>query len=215
MALKLRPPTHRADALGIFIADHDSAWDQDLYRADRDALLAKALVEKQDAAAEWYRGKNAEATPEQIADVRSICALSPEEQHKALRLHPMIRYFAGLTRWQPDAQDWDPEGKPCTVRSRYLTKGPASEFTLRRPTFAAYQAADEIVSTGERLTAFARAALRAVKSPEYTWTAAPADAQAPAEVIQILHDADPSLPLAIGQAVINLCRPLDDAEAFR
>jgi hypothetical protein len=206
MALKLRPPTHRADALGIFIADHDSAWDQDLYRADCAALLEKALAEK--------RGAMPPVTPEE-AETQAPVVLTDLERHKALRLHPMIRYFAGLTRWQPDAQDWDPEGKPCTVRSRYLTKGPASEFTLRRPTFAAYQAADEIVSTGERLTAFARAALRAVKSPEYTWTAALADTQAPAEVIQILHDADPSLPLAIGQAVINLCRPLDDAEAFR
>lgn len=205
MALKLRPPTHRADALGIFIADHDSAWDQDLYRADCAALIEKALAEKR---------ATVPVTPEE-AETQAPVVLTDLERHKALRLHPMIRYFAGLTRWQPDAQDWDPEGKPCTVRSRYLTKGPASEFTLRRPAPEDYQMADSHEVTGVRLLAFARAALRAVKSPEYNWAAEPKDTHAPAEVIQILHDADPSLPLAIGQAVISLCRPLDDAEAFR
>ena len=214
MALKIKPPTHRADALGVFISLHDPAWNDEVYRADMEIFLARALKQKQDTAEQWYRAKNPAATDEQIASVRGLCALSPEESHAAQGLHPVNRYARGVTRYQPNCDDWDAEGKPCTVRSRYLKEG-ATEFTLRRLPYAEYQAADAIENAGHRLTAFARAGLRAVKSAEFNWTAEDTDTRAPAHVIQALHDADVSLPLDIGMAVIAFCRPPSDAETFR
>jgi len=215
MALKIKPPTHRADALGVFVSVHDPAWDDARYTADLEALLAAALAAKQDAAEAAHRAKHPAAPADEIAELRAGCELSALEQHQVKGRHPVVRYVTGKTRYQLGAADWAPDGSPCTVRERYLTKGPACEFTLRRLTFQAYQAADEITGTGERLTAFARAALRAVKSPDYSWTAGEAETRAPDAVLQVLHDADPALLLEIGQAVIALCRPLDEAETPR
>ena len=214
MALKIKPPTHRADALGVFISLHDPAWNEEVYRADMEIFLARALKQKQDTAEQGYRAKNPAATDEQIASVRGLCALSPEESHAAQGLHPVNRYARGVTRYQPNCDDWDAEGKPCTVRSRYLKEG-ATEFTIRRLESPAYYAADEITNTGERLKAFARSGLRAVASPDFNWTALDTDTRAPDHVIEALFNCDPALPLEIGQAVISMCRGLDDAETFR
>jgi hypothetical protein len=213
--MKLRPPTHRADAGGIFVAAHDPAWDQELFNADAEALLSKALAPVQDAAEAAHRAKHADATAEDIAALRGACALTAEQQTAALRGHPGRRYFLGLTRYQIDAPEHAPDGSPCTVRERYLTRGKACEFTIRRLRSEVYQAADEIVSTGARLTQFARMGLRAINSPDWTWTIEDGATRAPQDVIEALHEADPSLPLAIGRAVILMCRPIDDAELFR
>lgn len=214
MALRIKPPTHRADALGIFVSPHDDAWDDDVYRADNEALFAAALKAKQNTAEQWYRAKNPQATDEQIADVRGLCALSVEEMHAARSKHPVNRYIRGVTRFQLNAPDHAPDGTPCTVRERYLKPG-ATEFTIRRLKPEAYHTADAIENTGLRLTAFARAGLRAVTSADYNWAAEDTDTRAPDEVINVLHATDPSLLLEIGQAVISLCRPLDEAETFR
>lgn len=215
MPLKIKPPTHRVDAPGVFVSVHDPAWNDALYTADMEALLASALAEKQDAAEAAHLAKHPAATADEIAALRAACELSTVEQHKAKGRHPVVRYVTGKTRYQLGAADWAPDGQPCTVRERYLTQGQACEFTLRRLPFPMYQAADEIVSTGARLTAFARASLRAVKSPDYNWTAAEDETRAPDAVLQVLHEADPALLLEIGQAVISLCRPLDEAETPR
>lgn len=214
MALKIKPPTHRADALGVYISPRDTAWDNATWRADMAILEAKALADARDIAETEHRAKYPSATAEALAEVRENCRLT-EAQIAAYALrHPVVRYHRGLTRFQPNCDDWDAEGKPCTVRSRYLKEG-ATEFTLRRLPYAEYQAADAIENAGHRLTAFARAGLRAVKSAEFNWTAEDTDTRAPAHVIQALHDADVSLPLDIGMAVIAFCRPPSDAETFR
>ena len=207
--MQLRPPTHRVDALGVFVSVNDPAWNDALYTADMDALLADALSERQDAATSAHLVKHPDATFEELATLRASCTLSADEQHKARGRHPVVRYVTGKTRYQLGAPDWAPDGSPCTVRDRYLTAGQAAEFTLRRLTFAAYQAANEITSAGERLTAFVRASLRAVKSPDYRWAAGETETRVPDAVLQVLHEADPALLLEIGAAVIAMCRPLD------
>ena len=233
MALKIKPPTHRADALGVYISPRDTAWDNATWRADMAILEAKALADARDIAEAEHRAKYPSATAEALAEVRENCRLTEAQiaayalwhpvvrYHRGLTrfqaaqgLHPVNRYARGVTRYQPNCDDWDAEGKPCTVRSRYLKEG-ATEFTLRRLPYAEYQAADAIENAGHRLTAFARAGLRAVKSAEFNWTAEDTDTRAPAHVIQVLHDADVSLPLDIGMAVIAFCRPPSDAETFR
>jgi hypothetical protein len=217
MALKIKPPTHKADSLGVFVSVNDPAWNDAVYIADMEALVAAALREKQDAAEAAYIAappNRAALDGVSIAAVRAAVELTPAEHHKAKGLHPVVRYVTGKTRFQIGADDWTPDRKPCTVRERYLTEGAACEFTLRRLRHDVYQAADEITSTGARLTAFARASLRAVKSPDYNWTAGADETRAPEEVLQVLHDADPALLLEIGTAVIAMCRPLDVEETF-
>lgn len=218
MKLRLRsprPPTHRADAGGIFVSMQDPAWDQDLFNADAEALLVSALSAAQDAAEAAYRTKHADATVEDIDALRDACRLTDAQRSDALRGHPGRRYILGLTRYQLDAPDHAPDGKPCTVRERYLTRGKACEFTIRRLKSEAYQAADEIVSTGARLTQFVRMGLRAVNSPEWKWTIEEGASCVPPDVIEHLHETDPALLLEIGRAVVLLCRPLDEAETFR
>jgi hypothetical protein len=207
MALKIKPPTHKADALGVFVSVNDPAWNDAVYIADMEALMA-ASVPAQDAAESALRAKKPDVNEEEVEHARAV------ERHKAKGQHPVVRYVTGKTRFQLGAEDWTPDRKPCTVRERYLTDGQACEFTLRRLRHDVYQAADEITSTGARLTAFARSSLRAVKSPDYNWTAGADETRAPEEVLQVLHDADPALLLEIGTAVIAMCRPLDVEETF-
>lgn len=215
MPLFLRPPTHRADAGGVFIHESDPAWDLDLYKADFDALISAAAKAAQDAAEAAHRAKHPDATAEEIAALRASCEPSMAERHAAVGRHPVVRYFSGATRWQPNAQDWAPDGKPCTVRERYLTKGKACEFTIRRLRSEVYQAADEIVNTGARLTEFARLGLKAISSPSWSWSIADGATRVPPDVIEALHESDPGLLLEIGLAVIKLCAPLSEAELFR
>lgn len=213
MALKLKPPTHKADAPGTFVSVHDDAWDDDVYSADLQLLMDKALRAKQDAAEAAHRAKYP-LDEDGAAEARAACGLTKEEQDAAAELHPVRRFATGKTRFQLDAPDRDPEGKPCTVRSRYLTKGPASEFTIHRLPVTTYQALEEIESTNARMTGFARAGLRAIRSPDFSWEAGESETRVPLPVIQALHDADPSLPILIGVAVMQLCRPLSEAETF-
>lgn len=214
--LKIKPPTHKIDAPAVFVSLTDAAWNNDVYFADMAALEAAALKELQDAAEAKLRAANQgrDLSDEEVAAVREGCVLSPVQSHQARSRHPVARYASGKTRWQPDAADWAPDGTPCTVRERYL-KGPATEFSLRRLSYTAYQRADELVASSARLTEFARLGLKAIKSADFSWHAK-GDENVPDEVMQALHDANVALPLEIGAAVVLLCRPLDeDAELPR
>lgn len=47
--IKLKPPTHTIDGLAVFVSSTDPAWDLPRIEAERDAQVARALAEKQDA----------------------------------------------------------------------------------------------------------------------------------------------------------------------
>lgn len=207
--LKIKPPTHKLDAGGIFISLSDPAWDQERYAADMAAFEAAALNEVQDAAVAKFRAENQgrELADDELAAVRAAYVLSEEERHKARGRHPVFRYARGKSRFQPSAPDWGPDGKPCTARD-YL-KVPATEFTIRRLTYRDYQAADEIVGSNARLMEFARLGLKGIKSADFTWQVK-GDETVPDEVMQALHDANVALPLEVGAAVVLMCRSLDE-----
>jgi len=207
--LKIKPPTHKIDAGGVFISLSDPAWCQEKYAADLAAFEAAALTKVQDAAVAKFKAENQsrELSDDELAVVRAACVLSDEERHKARGRHPVFRYLRGATRLQPNAPDWGPDGKPCTARD-YL-KGPATEFTIRRLTYRDYQTADEIVGSNARLMEFCRLGLKGIKSADYTWQAK-GDETVPDEVMQALHDANVALPLEVGAAVVLMCRSLDE-----
>ena len=45
--IKLKPPTHTIDGLAVYISATDPAWDFERLTAEREALNARALAEKQ------------------------------------------------------------------------------------------------------------------------------------------------------------------------
>jgi hypothetical protein len=211
MALKLKPPTHRADVFGVFISRHDTAWDNPLINAEIEVLQAKALAEAQARAAAVYSARHPGATAEETQAAAARCELTDAQNAEAIRRHPAARYMMGTTRYQLNAPDWRPDGKPCTARD-YLKPG-AAEFTICRLKPEAYHLADAIENSGLRLTAFARAGLRAVRSSDWAWEAGDRETSVE-DVLRALHDADVTLPLEIGEAVIAMRRPLDEAETF-
>lgn len=214
MALKIKPPTHKVDAGGVFISPIDSAWDQE--RIDRElaafelSALDKLREEAMAKAQAAVSGRD--LTEEEIDDVKASCVLSDAESTEARLRHPWMRYLSGKTRYQLDAQDWDHEGKPVTVR-HYLKGKPDIEFVIRRMGYRTYlQCQDE---TGhERMLAFVRHGLKAVRSTEYNW-AAKGDETTPEEVFEALHQTSLFLTGEIAVAVQRLNAPLSEAEKSR
>lgn len=214
MALKIKPPTHKVDAGGVFVSPFDSAWDSE--RLDRElaalelAALEKLRSESLDKAAAAASGR--ELSEEEIEDVKSSCVLSEVESQAARLVHPWFRYLGGLTRFQLDAPDWDHEGKPATARD-YLKGKPDAEFVLRRMSYRTYlECQDE---TGhERMLAFVRHGLKAIRSADYSWTAK-ADETTPDDVFEALHQTSLSLTGEIAVAVMRFNAPLSEAEKSR
>jgi hypothetical protein len=209
--IRVKPPTHKIDAGGVVISQFDK-WDMPRIELELKALEDAALATLQDRAEESFMQSNSKATAEEIEAVRASCKLSKEEVRQAHARHPVNRYLSGATRFQPDCADWDPAGKPTTARA-YLT-GPVTEFLIRRLSFTDYHRAAEVVSTIDRLTAFVRKGLRAIRPPDgdFKWEAAKDLDNAPDDVLQAIHEANPPLIQEIGAAVINYCRPLSDDE---
>lgn len=206
--IKLKPPTHKIDAPGTYIARGDTAWNTAKIEADLAAYEAAALAAVQDQAVEAHIAASAgrEVTEAELAEVRAGCVLKEDERSKACASHPWLRYHAGKTRYQPNAPDWGLDGKPCTVRD-YLSGTPA-EFVLRRPDFRTFQEVTEISNWRARLIEACRVGLRAIRADGYSW-AAKNDERATDEQLEVLHANDPNLVIEIGAAVLTLCRPLD------
>lgn len=138
--------------------------------------------------------------------------------YEAKMLHPFVRYTVGRTRYDLDAADWW-DGQPCTVRS-WLRNVEAGEgrptiFRLRRLSAVKYQQALAL-HTQDALQAlhFATLCLVALEDDFMPWTLGRAGEPDVATIIDRLHDADPAIPLLVGQAAILMHRPLDLAETF-
>lgn len=206
--LKLKPPTHTVDGLAVFISATDPAWDFERLTAERDAQVARALAEKQDA--HPYPDD-----AERAALIRASLALSPAEQAVAVARAPVERYYAGKTRLQPDAPDWAADGSPTTARAFLKAGEKPAEFGLRRLGFRAYQEIVEIENPRARLIEACRLGLRSIKADGYSWRPS-SDEPAGDEQIEVLHNASPALVTEIGAAVSMLSRPLDpEAEGPR
>ena len=214
MALKIKPPTHKVDAGGVFISPYDSAWDTDRIERELAALELAALDKMREGAIAKAKAAtpDRELTDEEIEDVRASCMLSETESDASRQVHPFFRYIGGETRYQLDAPDWDHEGKPVTMRD-YL-KGKADvEFVLRRLGFRTYlDCQDE--RGHERILAFAKHGLKAVRSADYNW-AAKGDETTPDEVFEALHQTSLSLTGEIAVAVQRFNAPLSESEKSR
>ena len=188
--IKLKPPTHAIDGLAVFISSHDPAWDFERIAAERQARIEHAKADGQDG-------------------------LTAAETAAAVALSPVERYYAGKTRYQPDAPDWSADGKPTTARA-YLRDGERpAEFGLRRLGFRAFQEMTALDEPRARLVEACRLGLRSITADGHRWRAT-GDGPAPDEQIEVLHTARPDLVTEIGAAVIRLSRALDsEAETPR
>lgn len=212
--LKVRPPTHKIDAGGLFIAVGDS-WDQEKLEREYKILEDRALSALQEEALAKARAQNPgqDLTPEGEQAIKDSCKLSQAERIEAYGVHPWSRYFRGKTRYQPDAPELDPEGKPVKVRD-YL-KGEPTTFVIRRLAFADQRAAEEIESSAKRLEELCRSGLKEIRSPQggLQWKAERGVDRVPDDILQALHEADASLINQIGNAVLIYGRPLDEEES--
>lgn len=217
--IRLKVPSHSVDRGGVFIPPSDDAWDHEAMAADMQAVEAKALAEYQDAVEAKYRDaqrqRKSEVTAEEVAALRESCVLSEEQREEAIDTLPFSRYSRGDTRFDIDCSDWDGEGKPCTLRGRYLTKGTPTKFYLRRLRPSDYHRTEELGNTRERVLEFCRLGLSGIDSGDFTWRVGDSEKKAPEDIIQALQDTDVSLPMQVGYAVIQFCRKLNKAELFR
>lgn len=214
MALKIKPPTHEIDRGGTYVSP-DDCWDNDRIHREREFILSKKLLELQEKALATYAANldGRELTEEEIATVKASVVLTEEEELEARRTHPVTRYFAGETRFQLDAADWDHEGKPVTARD-YL-KGIPTEFHIRRIPWAKFRDIESISQWHKRAEELVRTGLKAIRSEGFEWRIERDTDRVPDEIMGVLHDANHSLItwLAIGIQAYN--KPLSADEGKR
>lgn len=197
--LKLhRPPTHKVDAPGVFISIHDDAWD--MTRVDAEVAAAHADAVKR----------------------RGLIDLDGEEPNLAdLRArHPVGEYFAGTTRYQPDAPAWDLQGKPTTA-SDYLKPGAQpTRFIFRRVAWREYEqvlASSTIprIALGEML----RRVLVQIDDPSgaLVWTREADKLVVPDDIMQALWSSSEDRALFVDLAIAAklYCGPLLPHEGKR
>lgn len=197
----LRPPTHRVDAPGVFIFATDTAWDSERIGAELEALIAAKLEQiKRDAVEAAARGAGvdvADLSPEQRAAAEASCVLTEAEQADARARHPVMRYHAGATRYQPSAPDVGPRGPACAAD--YLRPGvDATEFVLRRINYARRAAVELERDLIHRLASYVRAGVSAIRcGGAVLWEARDPAETLPPDWLDALADAD-------GGAAVNL-----------
>lgn len=122
------PPTHRADAEGVWIHFLDRAYRKDLVEQQIEQMAADRK-----AAADRLSSEYASATTdEQKYQLnKSILRLDDIYSSKA---HPMFRYYAGETRYDLQAEMRIPraDGQPDIVRAADYFGPDARKFRLRR-----------------------------------------------------------------------------------
>lgn len=166
--LAIRPPTHKIDAVGVFVARADTSWDT----ARIEAEIA-AAIERSDAA------KMAEPGSSVLDEIRDA--------------HPVVRYYRGLTRYQLDAPDHDLTGAPTTARQYLL--GEPTEFVLQRLSWDEMERIASITTTRLRWSEYVRKALGAIRGGDLQWTRTNSDV--PPAIMQTLWDNGVLLELGI------------------
>lgn len=186
--LPLRPPTHKIDGVGVFIASAD-CWDT----ARIDAEI-NAAIEASEAV------KLATATG---ADPSAVCA-------EIRDAHPVVRYQKGLTRFQLDAPDHTLAGEPVTARA-YLT-GEPTEFVLQRLPWEDMERLTSVQPIRLQLAEHARRSVVEIRGGELRWQRGKETAL-PGELMQAIWDA--GVLLELGVAARTFSGPLMEHEGKR
>ena len=185
--LLLRPPTHRLAALGIVISCEDPAWDTE--RIDREINAAQEAAHAKD----------------------------PDADLTAIRdRHPALRYQQGLTRFQPDASDWDLDDKPTTAAAYLKPDKQPTRFIVRRLGWQEVEAASLTPGLRAMCGEFIRRALVEIQDPtgNFNWKLADGQATMPGDILQALWSSTRDISgrvdpfTEIGLAARNFSAPL-------
>lgn len=132
-----------------------------------------------------------------------------DELQAAEEAHPLVRYWDGAHRYDLDAVDYF-RGKPVKIRE-YFNQCEPVIWTLRRLSVEeSYQVTGVQLYTARAALA-CRLGVDACSAIKLTKLGGRLDDAS----MLALYDADETLPLALGLAVIAYNRPLSEAESFR
>lgn len=121
------PPTHRADAPGVWVHPSDPHLDRELYEREVQAMEAEGRRERERLGSEL---DHAERLGDSAAAAQIRINMAKISDLYAQRAHPLFRYFAGKTRFDVDAAEKMPGGETRRA-SDYFGPG-VRKFTLRR-----------------------------------------------------------------------------------
>ena len=214
----LRVPTHRIDVPGLFVFTWDDAWDKERIAAEREELAAMAHARMcSEARATMAAQLGRDLTPEELVEADESCVLTEDERDEAMDRHPVSRFLAGDTRFDPRAVDQGPRGQACAFD--YLREGATpTVFTLRR---VGYQARMRIEALGMRDAAASHAAWckAGVESiacgSDVLWQATPGERELPESWMETIAETDGGALfsiIALAAACKAYSRPLDDSE---
>lgn len=211
----LLPPTHVIDAPGIYISPSDPAWDHKRAEAELEALAAKG---REEGRAAWLaEHKKADATGLTPDDEAALDSAGDVAAGASKLQHAVLRYAAGVTRFQLDAADWTPTGEPCTVRDYLRPDAAPCKFTLIRPGRKRLRAVDGIDDTWERREAWIRAVVRRIDGPEgsLSWAPTSDTDEVPERIFEAMAAWAPALIRQLADACAAYCRPLRENEGKR
>jgi hypothetical protein len=215
-SLPLLPPTHIIDAPGLYISPSDPAWDHKRAEVELAELAAKG---RENGRAAWLAEHGKGRAPEGLAPEESAALddAGEEAARQAKASHPVLRYAAGLTRYQIDAADWTADGKACTARDYLRPDATPCRFTLIRPNRKRLRAVDGIDDTWDRREALIRAVVRRIDGPDgsIAWTPANDAEEVPERILEAMASWAPALIRQLADACAAYCRPLREHELPR
>lgn len=209
----LLPPTHLIDAPGVFISPLDPAWDH----ARCDAEIAALRTAGGDAGRAAYLARIGKPAPETEAEQMELAEAVEAGAREHATGHPLLRYLAGLSRFQLGAHDWTPEGKSCTAQDYLRPDATPCRFTLVRPGRKRLRAVEAVTDTWERREAWVRAVVRRIEGPEGTlaWSPASDADEVPEPIFEAIAAWSPALLRQVADACAAYCAPLREHEGKR
>lgn len=123
--------------------------------------------------------------------------------------HPLNRYWAGEHRFDLDAVDYF-RGQPVKIRDYFNQAEPAA-FTLRRLSVEELYSLDVQQVFAQRMALACRLGVESCSAVKLTKNSGKLDDAS----MRALYDADPTLPLALGLAVVDYNRPISESEGKR
>lgn len=127
----IEPPTHRLDSEGVWVHYSDLAYDRERVESEMEEMASQMEI-----ARARLRAEIDEATKRNDIDLIGQLSLNVDRLPDVYgpRAHPMVRYYAGETRYDIHAEMRIPraEGEPVVVRAAEYFGPDARRFHLRR-----------------------------------------------------------------------------------
>ena len=217
----LSVPTHRVDAPGVYVLPHDTAWDIERIVAEREEMVELALgAARRDAVEAAARKLGRELTEEERRAAEGDVALTQADRTAVEDRHPVERYLAGATRFDPAALDQGPRGQVRIFE--YLKPGAEpTKFVLRRVSHETRMRLDPLVEgdRARRWAGWVRAGVERITcGADVLWEATADERVLPDAWLDMLACADGGAAMNLinlAGACAKYSAPLTDAEGKR